>query len=113
MNTLTISPLIYTMATLVLTSIGGCQSQQLAKVETQSQTQVAEAPTVHQPTKKAPLPCKHFAPPVKDKTKIKDMRFKEGKLTPDMTTAEINSYVDAYIAKKQNKPCKPHLKSTY
>ncbi|WP_077343198.1 hypothetical protein [Pseudocolwellia agarivorans] len=79
----------------------GCQNQQTISVDDNNQTtgKVSAQSSL-------PIPCKNYSSPlVKDKSKIKDMLFKEGKLNKTMTEEEITQYVNDFI-KKKNKSCK-------
>ena len=77
----------------------GCQQSTPIKVESK-------------PVKLAlSTPCKKFTvPPIKDTEKLKEMLFKEGKLTEDMSSDEIDLYINQYIKRKNNPPCKKLLK---
>lgn len=87
-------------------AIISCQSQQST-----DSIDTAKADTTSTPSTYSPTPCKNFSSPlIKNKTKIKDMLLKEGKINTDMTKEEINSYVNEYIKKKSKRPCKPILK---
>lgn len=87
-------------------TIISCQNQQsTVPIDT------AKADTTLTPSTYHPIPCKNFSSPlIKNKTKIKDMLLKEGKINTDMTKEEIKSYVNEYIKKKSKKPCKSILK---
>lgn len=103
MKTRIIKPLIFIAFSI---SAMACQNQQTNSIEdTQENTsEVSTLPSL-------PIPCKNFtSPPIKDKSKIKDMLFKEGKINNSMTEEEITQYVNDFIKKKSSKSCKPSSK---
>ena len=93
---------------LLTASIISCQNQGGSDVTKVIKTDEKIITSAH-----LPIPCKNISSPlIKDKTKLKDMLFKEGKLNIDMTKEEINSYINAYIKNKSSMSCKPRLKKT-
>ncbi|WP_426357212.1 hypothetical protein ACPUVO_12110 [Pseudocolwellia sp. HL-MZ19] len=100
---------------LVSISSLGCQSQvELTPVEidpnanhvTVDNNQVNKK-EVNQLKRKYAVCKKSSSPMLKNKSKLKEMLFKEGKLNSDMSEDEINTYVNEYIKKKSSVPCKP------
>ena len=112
MNSLLIKSLV---VSLVSISVLGCQSQvELTPVEIDPNANhiaVDNNPITNKKSegmKPKHSVCKKSSTPLlKDKTKLKEMLFKEGKLNNDMSEDEIKAYVDEYIKKKSSVPCKP------
>jgi hypothetical protein len=112
MNSLLIKSLVISVVSF---STLGCQSQvALTPVEIDpnaNHTAVDNNPlTKKENDKMKPKHsiCKKSSSPLlKDKTKLKEMLFKEGKLNSSMSEDEINTYVKEYINKKSSVPCKP------
>jgi hypothetical protein len=103
MNTQIIKSFIFMALSL---SALGCQSQQTtAIVDTKKASEQPPIISTSLP------PCKNYSSPlIKDKTKLKDMLFKEGKLNNNMTDEEISTYLNEFIKKKSTRPCKPIFK---
>jgi len=57
---------------------------------------------------KNPTLCKAGSPPLKDKSKLKNMLVNSGKITAEMSVQQINQVIRNYINKKQKafKRCK-------
>lgn len=103
MKTRIIKPLIFIAFSITAMA---CQNQQTNNIEDtqESTSEVSTLPSL-------PIPCKNFtSPPVKDKSKIKEMLLKEGKINNGMTEEEINQYLSDFIKKKSSKTCKPSSK---
>jgi hypothetical protein len=74
-------------------------------------TTVSACSTTEQPVKevekqvKAPvskMPCKpSMSPPIKDKSKLKVLLEKQGRITSDMTPAQVDKTINDYIRKKR------------
>lgn len=85
-------------------SIVGCQQSNNVPLDTVSKGTTSNKVNL-------PSPCKKFtAPPIRNKEKLKKMLLKEGKITKDMTSDEINQHINKYIKRKNTPTCKPTLK---
>lgn len=74
------------------TTISACTSTEEAPQETVA---VANAPV-------SKMPCKpSMSPPIKDKSKLKVLLEKSGRITSEMTPAQIDKVINEYIRKKR------------
>lgn len=85
------------LTVLLVITLSGCLEEE-AKVEVK---QESSAERVLPIAPIAKLPCKKsMSAPIKDKTKIKNMLEKSGRITADMSPQQIDKVVNNYIRKK-------------
>ncbi len=79
-------------------AITGCQAATSHPNNSKESAQIAANKKIK---KKRPMPCKAGSPPIKDRSKLKTMLTKSGKITNDMPLKKINDVINDYIKKKQ------------
>ena len=98
----------------------GCQNQQTAQspdaIEEAAPKKAENAAITDKPmnNEQASKPkylkpsCKNYSsPPIKDKSKIREMLLKEGKINAEMSEEEINNFVEQFIRNKTSQSCTP------
>lgn len=83
-------------------NLSGCQEQeaQEAKASIKEESSTERVEPIIAPIAK--LPCKKsMSPPIKDKTKIKNMLEKSGRITPEMSPQQVEKVVNDYISNKK------------
>ncbi|MFT5757881.1 MAG: hypothetical protein ACI9LM_002618 [Alteromonadaceae bacterium] len=80
----------------------GCQAK-TRQLEEQVITESVAPPSTVSPQVINKLPCKKFySPPIQEVTKLKVMLMKSGKITSEMSDAEIKVAINQYIKNKRS-----------